>query len=161
MGLWQYDVSKDAYIGYVNGNGLITKEYINYVGLHTNDDLICFATYDGLTTFRPSDVKNGRTELTDVQLTGFPIAGHESRPVISTDHFRVSYMETELTLEFSLLDFNNPRGLVYEYCVGNGKWVQNPQGINVIQLSHLQPGTYPIQHVLATSVRPRRPLPLR
>ena len=54
-------------------------------------------------------------------------------------------METELTLEFSLLDFNNPRGLVFEYCVGNGAWVQNPQGINVIQLSHLQPGTYPIQ----------------
>jgi len=148
MGLWQYDVRKDAYVGYVNGNGLITKEYINCVGLHTNDDLICFATNDGLTTFRPSDVKNGRTELTDVQLTGFTIAGHESRPVISTDYFRVSYMETELTLEFSMLDFNNPRGLVYEYCVGNGKWVQNPLGINVIQLSHLQPGVYPI-HVRA------------
>jgi signal transduction histidine kinase/DNA-binding response OmpR family regulator len=54
-------------------------------------------------------------------------------------------METELTLEFSLLDFDNPRGIVYEYCVGNGAWVRNPQGINVILLSHLQPGSYPIQ----------------
>ena len=145
MGLWQYDVKKKAYVGYINGNGLITKEYINSVGLHTDDDLICFATNDGLTVFRPKDVMSGRTDLTDVQLTGFTIAGHESRPVISTDHFKVSYMETELTLEFSLLDFNNPRGLVYEYCVGNGAWVRNPQGINVIQLSHLQPGVYPIQ----------------
>ena len=145
MGLWQYDVKKKAYVGYINGNGLITKEYINSVGLHTDDDLICFATNDGLTFFRPKDVMSGRTDLTDVQLTGFTIAGHESRPVISTDHFKVSYMETELTLEFSLLDFNNPRGLVYEYCVGNGAWVRNPQGINVIQLSHLQPGVYPIQ----------------
>ena len=145
MGLWQYDVKKNAYVAYVNGNGLITKEYVNCVGLHTDDDMICFATNDGLTAFRPSDVRNGRTSLTEVQLTGFTIAGHESRPVISNDHFQVSYMETELTLEFSLLDFDNPRGLVYEYCVGNGAWVRNPQGINVIQLSHLQPGVYPIQ----------------
>ena len=145
MGLWQYDVKKDAYVAYVNGNGLITKEYINCVGLHTHDDLICFATNDGMTTFRPSDITSGRTELTDVQLTGFTIAGHESRPVVGIDHFQVSYMETELTLEFSLLDFNNPRGLIYEYRVGNGAWVQNPQGINVIQLSHLQPGAYPIE----------------
>ena len=145
MGLWQYDVKKDAYVGYVNGNGLITKEYVNCVGLHTDDNLICFATNDGLTTFRPTDVTSGRTDLAEVQLTGFTIAGHEPRPVIGTDHFTVSYMETELTLEFSLLDFNNPRGLVYEYCVGNGSWVRNSPGINVIQLSHLQPGTYPIQ----------------
>ena len=145
MGLLQYDVKKNEYVGHVSGNGLITKEYINCVGLHTDDDLICFATNDGLTTFRPKDVKSGRTDLADVQLTGFTISGRESRPVVSMDHFQVSYMETELTLEFSLLDFDNPRGIVFEYCVGNGAWVRNPQGINVILLSHLQPGSYPIQ----------------
>lgn len=145
MGLWQYDVRKKIYVGHVNGNGLITKEYVNCVGLHTDDDFIYFATNDGLVGFRPSNVKNSRTELKDVQLTGFTIAGHESRPVIGSDRFKVSYMETELTLEFSLLDFNNPRSVAYEYCVGNGSWVRNPQGINVIQLSHLQPGVYDIQ----------------
>ena len=145
MGLWQYDVSKNTYVSHVNGNGLITREYVNCVGLHTDDDFIYFATNDGLVGFRPSNVVSSRTELKDVQLTGFTIAGHESRPVIGSDRFKVSYMETELTLEFSLLDFNNPRGVVYEYCVGNGSWVRNPQGINVIQLSHLQPGVYPIQ----------------
>ncbi len=145
MGLWQYDVSKKTYVGHINGNGLITKEYVNCVGLHTDDDFIYFATNDGLVGFRPSNVVSSRTELKDVHLTGFTIAGHESRPVIGSDHFKVSYMETELTLEFSLLDFNNPRSVAYEYRVGNGSWVRNPQGINVIQLSHLQPGFYPIQ----------------
>ena len=145
MGLWQYDVSKKTYVGHINGNGLITKEYVNCVGLHTDDDFIYFATNDGLVGFRPSNVVSSRTELKDVHLTGFTIAGHESRPVIGSDHFKVSYMETELTLEFSLLDFNNPRSVAYEYRVGNGSWVRNPQGINVIQLSHLQPGVYPIQ----------------
>jgi len=145
MGLWQYDVSKKTYISHVNGNGLITREYVNCVGLHTDDDFIYFATNDGLVGFRPSNVVSSRTELKDVQLTGFTIAGHESRPVIGSDRFKVSYMETDLTLEFSLLDFNNPRSVAYEYCVGSGSWVRNPQGINVIQLSHLQPGVYPIQ----------------
>ena len=145
MGLWQYDVSKNTYVSHVNGNGLITREYVNCVGLHTDDDFIYFATNDGLVGFRPSNVVSSRTELKDVQLTGFTIAGHESRPVISSDRFKVSYMETDLTLEFSLLDFNNPRSVAYEYCVGSGSWVRNPQGINVIQLSHLQPGEYPIQ----------------
>ena len=145
MGLWQYDVSKNTYVSHVNGNGLITREYVNCVGLHTDDDFIYFATNDGLVGFRPSNVVSSRTELKDVQLTGFTIAGHESRPVIGSDRFKVSYMETDLTLEFSLLDFNNPRSVAYEYCVGSGSWVRNPQGINVIQLSHLQPGEYPIQ----------------
>ena len=145
MGLWQYDVSKKTYISHVNGNGLITREYVNCVGLHTDDDFIYFATNDGLVGFRPSNVVSSRTELKDVQLTGFTIAGHESRPVIGSDRFKVSYMETDLTLEFSLLDFNNPRSVAYEYCVGSGSWVRNPQGVNVIQLSHLQPGVYPIQ----------------
>ena len=145
MGLWQYDVSKNTYVSHVNGNGLITREYVNCVGLHTDDDFIYFATNDGLVGFRPSNVVSSRTELKDVQLTGFTIAGHESRPVIGSDRFKVSYMETDLTLEFSLLDFNNPRSVAYEYCVGSGPWVRNPQGINVIQLSHLQPGEYPIQ----------------
>jgi signal transduction histidine kinase/DNA-binding response OmpR family regulator len=145
MGLWQYDISKKVYVPHVSGNGLITKEYVNCVGLHTDDDYVYFATGDGLVGFRPSNVVSSRTELKDVHLTGFTIAGHESRPVIGSDRFKVSYMETELTLEFSLLDFNNPRSVAYEYCVGNGSWVRNPQGINVIQLSHLQPGVYPIQ----------------
>lgn len=150
MGLWQYDVKKKSFVGHITGEGLITKEYVNYVGLHTNDDAIYFATNDGLITFRPSKVTNGRADLSDVQLTGFTIAGHESRPVISTDYFKVSYMETALTMEFSLLDFNNPRGLVYEYSVGDGNWVQNPQGINVVQMSHLEPGVYRL-HVRARS----------
>ena len=145
MGLWQYDAKKDAYVGHINGNGLYSKEYISCVGLHTNDDAICFATNDGLTIFHPSDVKNNRTELPEVQLTGFSVGGHETGPLVNNDHFRISYLETTLTLEFSLLDFNNPRGLVYEYRIGNGAWVQNPQGVNVIRMNHLQPGAYPIQ----------------
>ena len=145
MGLWQYDVRKKVWRGHVNGNGLATKEYTNCVGLHTADDRICFATNDGLTLFRPSEVTGSRTALPEVQLTGFYIAGHDSTPDLMADHFQVSYLETALTMEFSLLDFNNPRGVVYEYRVGDKAWVQNAEGLNVIQLSHLQPGVYHIQ----------------
>jgi len=145
MGLWQYDVRKKVWFSHVSGNGLVSREYISCVGLHTEDDRICFATNDGLTFFYPKDVTSSRTALPDVQLTGFSVAGHDVSPVVGTDHFRVSYLETALQMEFSLLDFNNPRSIIYEYSVGGGAWIQNPEGQNDIQLNHLQPGIYHIQ----------------
>ena len=158
MGIWQYDVRKKQFIGHVNGNGLAAKEYLGGVGLHTADDAIYLAYNDGLTVFQPSQVTGSHKKLPAVRLTGFFIAGNAvntltesdghqvaSRPVIQNDHYRVSYLDNSLTLEFSLLDFNNPRNIIYEYRINEGKWMQNPEGQNSIQLNHLQPGDYTIE----------------
>ena len=147
MGIWQYDQKKETFIGHVNGNGLTSKEYINSVGIHTSDDLVCFANNNGLTAFHPSEVTGSHTELPDVRLTGFYIADN----AISTlsDHYSVSYLDNAVSLEFSLLDYNNPANIIYEYRIGDSKgegtWRQNPEGQNAIMLNHLQPGTYNIE----------------
>ena len=147
MGIWQYDQKKKTFIGHVNGNGLTSKEYINSVGIHTSDDLVCFANNNGLTAFHPSEVTGSHTELPDVRLTGFYIADN----AISTlaDHYSVSYLDNAVSLEFSLLDYNNPANIIYEYRIGDSKgegtWRQNPEGQNAIMLNHLQPGTYNIE----------------
>ena len=156
MGIWQYDIKKKKFIGHVNGNGLTAKEYINCVGMHS-DDIVYFANNDGLTVFQPSQVTGSHTELPDIQLTGFYLAGNcvntltesggrqvASGPTIETDHYRVFYLDNSISLEFSLLDFNNPHNIIYEYRINDGKWIQIPEGQNSIQLSHLQPGTYKI-----------------
>ena len=158
MGLWQFDKDKDRFIGHISGDGLNSKEYINCVGLHTGDDVIYFATNDGITMFRAGDVEDGNTELPDVQLTACFLAGHpvsvdtESNgtqvvkvPLMETDRLRVSYLENAVQLEFSLMDFNKPANIIYEYRIGGGEWTQNPEGQNAILLSHLQPGTYIIE----------------
>ncbi len=151
MGIWQYDFKKQQFIGHVNGNGLTAKEYIAGVGMHTSDDVIYFANNDGLTVFRPSEVTGSHKQLPVVNLTGFSIAGRAVSPL--TDEFSVSYLDNTMTLEFSLLDFNNPSNIIYEYRINKEKWIQNEEGQNAIQLSHLQPGTYNIEvRALSASV---------
>ena len=151
MGIWQYDFKKQQFIGHVNGNGLTAKEYIAGVGMHTSDDVVYFANNDGLTVFRPSEVTGSHKQLPVVNLTGFSIAGRAVSPL--TDEFSVSYLDNTMTLEFSLLDFNNPSNIIYEYRINKEKWIQNEEGQNAIQLSHLQPGTYNIEvRALSASV---------
>ncbi len=158
MGLWQFDKDKDRFIGHISGDGLTSKEYINNVGLHTSDDVIYFATNSGITMFRASDIVDDNTELPDVQLTACFLAGHSVNvdtessgsqvvevPLMEADRLRVSYLENAVQLEFSLMNFNKPANIIYEYRIGGGEWTQNPEGQNAILLSHLQPGTYTIE----------------
>lgn len=143
MGIWHYDVNKQKFIGHVNGNGLTVKEYVCSVGMQTDDDAICFANNDGLTVFYPSQITGSHKELNEVKLTAFSIAGNAVSPF--NDSYTISYLDNAVTLEFSLLDFNNPSNIIYEYRINNEAWQQNPEGQNAIMLSHLQPGTYNIE----------------
>lgn len=145
MGLWQYDLKNGIFISHVNDNGLSGKEYINCTGMYTYDDRVFFANNEGLVTFRPSAVKGWQAELPPVNLTGFMVAGHPMESTTTDDHFCVSYLDNSLSLEFSLLDYINPNNVIFEYRISHDKWIQNPEGQNSILLSHLQPGSYPIE----------------
>lgn len=158
MGIWQFDLKKNTFIGHVNGNGLTTKEYINCVGLHIDSDIVYFANNSGLTVFNPAEVIGSHSELPEVMLTGFLIAGKPvntltrsdgglvaDKPTIESEYFHVSYLDNTLSLEFSLLDYNNPDNIIFEYRISGGQWMQNQEGQNSIRLSHLQPGTYNIE----------------
>ena len=157
-GLWQYDVKDKKFISHVNDNGLIGKEYIYCVGMHTDQDTIYFANNDGITMFRPSEVLGTQKQLPAVSLTEFLIAGRPvststdsngdwvvKGPVVSSDYYQVSYLDNTFTLEFSLLDYADPRNVIFEYRIDRGEWIQNPAGQNAIQLSHLQSGTYNLE----------------
>lgn len=142
-GIWQYDMIQKMFIGHVNGNGLTANEYLNGVGLNTVDGRICFATNNGLTVFRPTEVKGNHTTLPEVKLTGFYVADKALSTL--SDHYSVSYLDNSMQLEFSLLDFNNPGNIIFEHRINGGVWQQNQEGQNTIQLNHLQPGNYTIE----------------
>ena len=143
MGLWQYDAKNHRFIGHVSGNGLHTKEYILGIGMHTAEDVVYLANTDGLIVFRPMEVTGSHKQLPDVKLTACTIAGNAVSPF--ADSYTVSYLDNTITLEFSLLDFNNPKNIIYEYRINNDPWLQHPGGDNSITLSHLQPGKYRVQ----------------
>jgi len=158
MGIWQFDHRRKQFVGHVNGNGLTTREYVNGVGMHSDNDMVYFANNDGLTVFDASRVTGSHKDLPPVRLTGFFIAGSPvsaltesdgrqvaEGPVIETDDYQVSYLDNSITLEFSLLDFVSPHNIIYEYRINGAKWQQTPESQNSISLSHLQPGTYDIE----------------
>ena len=142
-GIWQYDVTQETFIGHVNGNGLTVSEYLNGVGLQTGDGRVCFATNNGLTVFRPTEVTGSHTTLPEVKLTGLYVAGKAMSTL--SDHYSVSYLDNSMQLEFSLLDFNNPGNVIFEHRINGGPWQQNQEGQNTLQLNHLQPGDYTIE----------------
>lgn len=151
MGIWQYDKKRQQYIGHVSGYGLTSHEYINCIGLKASNGCICFANNDGLTVFDPHQVKGSNTSLPKVVLTDFLIAGKSQPFASNSSSLTISYLDNLLALEFSLLDFNYPASIVFEYRINGGKWMTNSEGQNSIQLSRLQPGTYHID-VRATAL---------
>ncbi len=157
-GLWQYDIRRRCFISHISDNGLSSKEYIVGVGLHTTDNMMFFANNEGLVAFNPSMVVNRQQTLPAVTLTNFILAGHAINtttlsngksiitcPVTESDHFRLSYLDNTFVMEFSLLNYDQPNNVVFEYRINDGEWLQNPEGHNTIQLSHLQPGTYRLE----------------
>ena len=157
MGIWQYDAKKKSFIGHIGDNGLTTKEYLYGVGMHTDNDIVFFGNNDGLTVFKPSDIKTRQTELEPLCLSSFSV-GNQSvntrtvlngvqitkKAVVESSYFTLSYLDHTVTLAFSQFDFDNPMNSVYEYRINNGEWISNPPGKNDFTLSHLQPGTYRI-----------------
>ena len=157
VGIWHYDFSEHVFTSHVSGNGLMKKEYLYGVGLHTDDDMIYFGHDDGLTVFSPQSVKENRLPLDSLRLSAFFVGSQAvntrtvlngvqitDRAVTESSYFTLSYLDHTVTLAFSQFNFDNPMNVSYEYRVNNGEWLRNPNGKNEITLSHLQPGTYRI-----------------
>lgn len=158
MGIWQYKRRQQRFFGHVAGNGLASKEYVCNVGLHTADNMVYFGTNDGITAFDPASVKVNKGKADNVQLTGFLIGGKPvnttslsngdavtGKPVGESNHFTVSYLDNNFTLEFSLLNYANPENVVFEYRMNGGEWNQQSEGQNTISFNHMSPGTYRLE----------------
>lgn len=158
MGIWQYDIETQKFIGHISGNGLTKKEYLYGVGMHTDADDIFFGHNDGLTVFNSRDVKPNETAANELLLTSFYVGGIEvntntvlngvkitEKAVSESDRFTLSYLDNNITLQFSQLDFDNPFNVTFEYRVNESEWVKNTAGKNDLTLSQLQPGNYTIE----------------
>ena len=159
FGIWQWQHNERRFVCHFIGNGLEQKEYVNFVGLHTNDDRIYFATSEGITSFMPDEVSVKNKEGDELQLTSFRVGGSEvnvntlsdgapitEKEVIRSNHFEVAYNDNSITLHFSQLNFLNPENVVIEYRINNARdWVAQNAGGNTISLNHLQAGHYKIQ----------------
>ena len=158
-GIWHYEKDRRRFINYLNGNGLVTKDYVRGLSMSAPDGTIFFGIGDGLTSFRPDMLRASRPQQGTVHLTGLFIGGRavnsqtlsDGEPIMSdslaADHrFELSYIDNTFSMEFSLMNYLNAENIIYEYRInGATDWLQTTPGTNAIGFHHLPPGAYTIE----------------
>lgn len=143
QGIWCYDSKAKSFFSFEKGNGLLTKEYLAGVVGSTSDGVICYGNSEGLTYFRPSQVKNYDEKTSAIYLSGVLLDG-KMAPFIG-DNLSVPSDFKSIVLNFSLLDYQSVGNIVFQYRINGGKWISNAAGDNSFNFTGLSYGHYRIE----------------
>lgn len=143
QGIWCYDSKAKSFFSFEKGNGLLTKEYLAGVVGSTSDGVICYGNSEGLTYFRPSQVKNYDEKMSAIYLSEVLLDG-KMAPFIG-DNLSVPSDFKSIVLNFSLLDYQSVGNIVFQYRINGGKWICNAAGDNSFNFTGLSYGHYRIE----------------
>lgn len=141
--IWCYDSKAKSFFSFEKGNGLLTKEYLAGVVGSTSDGVICYGNSEGLTYFRPSQVKNYDEKTSAIYLSGVLLDG-KMAPFIG-DNLSVPSDFKSIVLSFSQLDYQSVGNIVFQYRINGGKWISNAAGDNSFNFTGLSYGHYRIE----------------
>ena len=131
------------FFSFEKGNGLLTKEYLAGVAGSTPDGVICYGNSEGLTYFRPSQVKNYDEKTSAIYLSGVLLDG-KMAPFIG-DNLSVPSDFKSIVLSFSQLDYQSVGNIVFQYRINGGRWISNAAGENSFNFTGLSYGHYRIE----------------
>ena len=143
QGIWCYDSKAKSFFSFEKGNGLLTKEYLAGVVGSTSDGVICYGNSEGLTYFRPSQVKDYNEKTSAIYLSGVLLDG-KMAPFIG-DNLSVPSDFKSIVLSFSQLDYQSVGNIVFQYRINGGKWISNAAGDNNFNFTGLSYGHYRIE----------------
>lgn len=143
QGIWCYSSKPKLFFSFEKGNGLLTKEYLAGVAGSTPDGVICYGNSEGLTYFRPSQVKNYDEKTSAIYLSEVLLDG-KMAPFIG-DNLSVPSDFKSIVLNFSLLDYQSVGNIVFQYRINGGKWISNAAGDNSFNFTGLSYGHYRIE----------------
>lgn len=143
QGIWCYSSKAKLFFSFEKGNGLLTKEYLAGVVGSTPDGVICYGNSEGLTYFRPSQVKDYNEKMSAIYLSGVLLDG-KMAPFIG-DNLSVPSDFKSIVLNFSLLDYQSVGNIVFQYRINGGKWISNAAGDNSFNFTGLSYGHYRIE----------------
>lgn len=143
QGIWCYDSKAKSFFSFEKGNGLLTKEYQAGVVGSTPDGVICYGNSEGLTYFRPSQIKDYNEKMSAIYLSGVLLDG-KMAPFIG-DNLSVPSDFKSIVLNFSLLDYQSVGNIVFQYRINGGKWISNAAGDNSFNFTGLSYGHYRIE----------------
>lgn len=143
QGIWCYSSKAKLFFSFEKGNGLLTKEYLAGVAGSTPDGVICYGNSEGLTYFRPSQVKDYNEKMSAIYLSGVLLDG-KMAPFIG-DNLSVPSDFKSIVLSFSQLDYQSVGNIVFQYRINGGKWISNAAGDNSFNFTGLSYGHYRIE----------------
>ena len=143
QGIWCYSSKAKLFFSFEKGNGLLTKEYLAGVAGSTPDGVICYGNSEGLTYFRPSQVKDYNEKMSAIYLSEVLLDG-KMAPFIG-DNLSVPSDFKSIVLNFSLLDYQSVGNIVFLYRINGGKWISNAAGDNSFNFTGLSYGHYRIE----------------
>ena len=143
QGIWCYSSKAKLFFSFEKGNGLLTREYLAGVAGSTSDGVICYGNSEGLTYFRPSQVKDYNEKTSAIYLSGVLLDG-KMAPFIG-DNLSVPSDFKSIVLNFSLLDYQSVGNIVFQYRINGGKWISNAAGDNSFNFTGLSYGHYRIE----------------
>lgn len=141
-GIWYYDAATGNTHGYMSGDGLKTKEYIEGTAVCYSDGRIGFGSSDGITTFYPSEVTKQGSKPGKLFLTRFETLGRQS---MIGDYFDIPYDENTFTMDFSLLDYSNTTNVAIQYRMDGSNWITAPEGQNSLTFNNMRAGKHNIE----------------
>jgi len=135
-------------------DGVSAKQFSYNCGIRLNDDQLAFGAAKGLTIFNPQKIfklpNNSEIVLTKLIVNNEIVeSGKENsileKTISETSEITINYDQGYIGLEFSSLNFVNPKKSKYAYKLDNAlskdEW-HNTGTQNRINLSNLDPGTY-------------------
>ena len=140
-GICEYDITNNKFTSYGSDDGLYSLEFNSTSGIKSSDGNIYFGSGNGLLYFTPNNiVKNTNTPNTVI--TSIKVLNKEMIDVLKNGSvLELDYNQNYITIEFSSLDFTNPRKNNYSYKLTGSEWVELKER-RYVDFADLKPGNY-------------------
>ncbi len=153
-GISKYEPKENTFLNYNFNDGLQGNEFSKRAVFKNQDGVFFFGGINGVTFFKPDDIKDNIKQL-DIVISDFYIhdtpvhKGMKSgsydiidAPVMETDIFELSNEDNSFTIEFSVLEYINPKRISYLYSIDKDNWISLQKGTNTVTFNNLDPGHY-------------------
>lgn len=154
-GLSRLDMSEDTFKNYYQYDGLQEDEFHARASYKAKDGKLYFGGIKGLTSFYPHIVDQCTHPVpplyfSDLRIMNEPVIYDADNNNIIDKHItqatsiRVPYERNMVSLMFSVLEYTNPRKIVYDYMMEgfDDSWNHTGQESRTVTYTNLPPGKY-------------------
>ena len=154
QGISEFIPGTQSFLNYYFNDGLQGNEFSKNASYLYQENQLFFGGMNGITYFNPSEIKDKDTKpeifITDVYLQNKPVRkGMKSgtytildKAIIDADTLNLSYQDNSFILEFSSMEYRNPKRISYSYSINNSPWILLNPGVNSVAFNNLEAGTY-------------------